>query len=338
MPSPKCPRGRGPMFTRCPGPGRITTGAGTAPARGYGLRATFSTAPQCRRSRPSGRSARRDRTSRYSRPRCQGAIDRLLENVSSSRMYSSAVYLISQSNRRRVTSANSPLASISARPSRSVSVVGETQPDGIPEPISSYTSWICAKNGSPPDSGTTWDASQNARYPPGRSSDHALRYFTAGSIQCHAVAANSKPNPPAPSSRTVPGDCPGVHDSKSACSTRTRPNPARFRLASAASAPPSSTQLIANPRRASGSVALPEAHPTSHSSSTPGVTPVSEMSASYSASGYSGRASWYSPATASNVRRSRSRSEISSTPSNPKPPRPPAPAANATDRPGGGSL
>ena len=78
----------------------------------------------------------------------------------------------------------------------------------------------------------------------------------------------------------MPGDCPGVHDSKPACSTRTRSNPARFRRASAASAPPSSTQLIANPRRASGSVAFPEAHPTSHSSSTLAVTPVSEMSAS----------------------------------------------------------
>ena len=117
-----------------------------------------------------------------------------------------------------------------------------------------------------------------------------MRYFTAGSIQCHAVAANTSPNPPTPSSRTVPADCPGVHDSKSAWSTRTRPNPARFRRASAASAPPSSTQLIANPRRASGSVAFPDAHPTSHSSSTPATTPVSEISASYSASGYSGRA------------------------------------------------
>ena len=47
------------------------------------------------------------------------------------------------------------------------------------------------KNGSP-QAGNTWAAVQKARCPPGRSSSHARRYLTAGSIQCQAVAANTK--------------------------------------------------------------------------------------------------------------------------------------------------
>jgi hypothetical protein len=174
--------------------------------------------------------------------------------------------------------------------SGSVEGVWYTQPSGNFSPISLYTSWISRKNGSASDSGSTCTASQNARCPPGRSSDEALRYLTSGSIQCHAVAANSSPKPGKSGWVTDRGSSWGLHDSKSACSTETRPNPARFRRASAASAAPSSTHVIANPRRASGSVALPDAQPTSHSASTPGSTPVSEMSVSYSASGYSGRA------------------------------------------------
>ncbi len=158
---------------------------------------------------------------------------------------------------------------------------------GSPSPIASYTSWISAKNGSPP-AGITCTASQNARCPPGRSSDAALAYFTAGSIQCQAVAANTSPNP-APSA-TAAG--PGCQVSNGAFTTVTRSNPARFRLASAARAAPSSTQVTAKPRRASGSVALPEALPTSHSASASGRTPVSASSVSYNAAGYSGRASW----------------------------------------------
>ena len=114
-------------------------------------------------------------------------------------------------------------------------------------------------------------ASQNARCPPGRSSDAALRYLTAGSTQCQAVAANTSPNV-SPSG--------GRHASKPALTTVTRPKAARFRRASAASAAPSSTQVIANPRRASGSVAFPEAEPTSHSRSASGRIPVSAISVS----------------------------------------------------------
>src|ERR1700761_148234 len=205
----------------------------------------------------------------------------LPENVSSSRMYDSAVYRISQSNRRITTSVNIPDAATPPSSDASVSGVAKTPPPGTPDRISSYTSWSSAKNGSPP-SGTTCEAPQNARCPPGRSTDAAFLYFTAGSIQCQAVAANTSPND---------SSAGGCHVSKSVLTTVTCSNEARFRCAAAARAAPSSTHVIANPCRASGSVALPEAHPTSHSASASGRTPVSESSAEYSESGYSGRAS-----------------------------------------------
>jgi len=60
-----------------------------------------------------------------------------------------------------------------------------------------------AEEGSP-SLGMTCTASQNARCPPGRSSDAAFGYFiTAGSIQCQAVAANTSPKPRRPAAANV---------------------------------------------------------------------------------------------------------------------------------------
>jgi hypothetical protein len=46
-------------------------------------------------------------------------------------------------------------------------------------------------------------AAQKARCQPGRSRSHARRYFTAGSIQCQAVAANTRSKAATPGGRQV---------------------------------------------------------------------------------------------------------------------------------------
>jgi len=66
---------------------------------------------------------------------------------------------------------------------------------------------------------------------------------------------------------------------------------ARLRRPTAANAGPGSTQVMRNPRRASGIVALPEAVPISNNLSS-ASSPVAVLIASYSCSGYSGRARW----------------------------------------------
>jgi len=69
-----------------------------------------------------------------------------------------------------------------------------------------------------------------------------LTIRTAGSIQWNAVAETTASNGPSGSSQV----------SKSAATTSTAPNPARFRWATAAMSAPSSTAVIRQPRSASG--------------------------------------------------------------------------------------
>jgi len=85
---------------------------------------------------------------------------------------------------------------------------------------------------------TGWEyvgGSPEGQSPPGRSSSHARRYLTAGSIQCQAVAADTK------SKAAAPGGC---HVSKDASMTSTSGNPARFCLPTAARSAPISTHVI----------------------------------------------------------------------------------------------
>ena len=90
-----------------------------------------------------------------------------------------------------------------------------------------------------------------------RSSPHACRYPAAGSIQCQAVAAKTRSKVPRRGGRQV---------SKSVVHDAGRPeSAARLRRAAAASSAPGSRQVIASPRRASGSVAFPVAQPISSS-------------------------------------------------------------------------
>jgi hypothetical protein len=86
-----------------------------------------------------------------------------LENVASSAMYSSAVYSTSQSYCRIAATSNSSVAVICSRHSGSLPGRGQVIPSGSFSPIESYTSWIWSKNGSPPTSGSTCVALQNAR-------------------------------------------------------------------------------------------------------------------------------------------------------------------------------
>jgi hypothetical protein len=73
-----------------------------------------------------------------------------------------------------------------------------------------------------------------------------------------AVAANTRSKASRPGGRQV---------SKAASMTSTPAKPARLRLAAAASSGPISTHVIRKPRRASGTVAFPVAHPISRSRS-----------------------------------------------------------------------